>query len=86
MACASRNEALALSAKLGIVGRHVLNGVWYPGDNPQALEDWCTKNCKPTKPPKPVEEVKPKRKKVNKMPKKYSYYKPATNKEDKKKD
>ena len=83
MACGSRNEALALSAKLGIGGRHVINGVWYPGDTSKVLQDWCTKNCKP---PKPVEEVKPKRKKVNEMPKKYSYYKPATKKEDKKKD
>ena len=74
MVCASRNEALALSAKLGIVGRHAINGDWYPGDNHQVLEDWCKKNCKSAK---PVEEVKPK---------KYSYYKPATNKEDKKKD
>lgn len=49
MACGSRNEALALSAKLGIGGRHTVNGSWYPGDNPKTLEDWCIKNCKEVK-------------------------------------
>lgn len=44
-ACNSRNEALALSVKLGIVGRHVSGGKWFPGDSPKILEDWCAKNC-----------------------------------------
>ena len=60
MACSSRNEALALSAKLGIVGRHAINGDWYPGENPKALEDWCAKNCKPAKPAKAAEPVEEK--------------------------
>ena len=47
--CDSRNEALALSVKLGIVGRHVSGGKWFPGDSPKILEDWCAKNCKPAK-------------------------------------
>ena len=83
MACASRNEALTLSAKLGIGGRHTTNGNWYPGETPQVLEDWCKKNCKPVKEAKPV---KTKRKELKERGTKYSYYKPTTNKEDKKKD
>ena len=60
MACSSRNEALALSAKVGIGGRHAVNGDWYPGETPQALEDWCKKNCKPAKPAKPAKPVEEK--------------------------
>jgi len=85
MVCASRNEALALSAKLGIVGRHALNGDWYPGDNPQVLEDWCKKNCKSAKPTKEkiITPVTVKEKKVSSN--KNSLNKNPTSK-DKKKD
>ena len=55
----SRNEALALSAKLGIGGRHVINCAWYPGDSRKILEDWCAENCKPAKPAKPAKSVEP---------------------------
>ena len=85
----SRNEALALSAKLGIGGRHVVNCDWYPGDSRKILEDWCAKNCKEVKEVKEViatEIKKAKREEVKEMDVKSSYYKPSTENKDKKKD
>ena len=90
----SRNEALALSAKLGIGGRHVINCDWYPGDSRKILEDWCAKNCKPAKPAKSVEPVKEviateikkaKREEVKEIDVKSSYYKPSIKNKEKKK-
>jgi hypothetical protein len=64
MACGSRNEAVALSAKLGIGGRHSVSkpfgSDWYPGNSRKELEDWCAKNCKEVKeeitPPSPLKD------------------------------
>jgi hypothetical protein len=44
---------------MGFKGRipaHQVDGGWLPGPTPKDLEDWCAKNCKPSKPAKPVEE------------------------------
>jgi len=68
MACGSRNEAVALSAKLGIGGVHQVSktfGVdFYPGDSRKALEDWCAKNCMVKSVTPPVKGNMPQVKKV----------------------